>query len=80
MKYSTWLQLQKQQKDLISFPGKPFNIKVIQVYAPTTDAEKSEADQVYEILQDLIELTHTHTHTHTRYAFHHKGLGCKTGS
>ena len=35
--------------------GKPFNITVIQVYAPTTNAE--EAEQFYEDLQDLLELT-----------------------
>ena len=38
------------------FQGKPFNMTVIQVYAPTTDA-KAEADQFYEDLKDLLELT-----------------------
>ena len=37
--------------------GKPFNITVIQVYAPTSNAEEAEADQLYEDLQDLLELT-----------------------
>ena len=37
------------------FQGKPFNIIVIQVYAPTSNAE--EAEQTYENLQDLLELT-----------------------
>ena len=37
------------------FQGKPFNITVIQVYAPTSNAE--EAEQFYEDLQDLLELT-----------------------
>ena len=37
------------------FQGKPFNITVIQVYAPTTDTE--EVKQFYEDLQDLLELT-----------------------
>ena len=37
--------------------GKPFNITVIQVYAPTTNAEETEAEQLYEDLGDLIELT-----------------------
>ena len=41
----------------ISCQGKPFNITVIQVYAPTTDAEEAEVDQFYEELQDLLELT-----------------------
>ena len=39
----------------VCFQGKPFNITVIQVYAPTTDAE--EADQFYEDLEDFLELT-----------------------
>ena len=42
---------------LVSCQGKPFNITVIQVYAPTTDAEEAEVDQFYEELQDLLELT-----------------------
>ena len=39
------------------FQGKPFNITIIQVYAPTTNAEEAEVDQFYEDLQDLLELT-----------------------
>ena len=39
------------------FQGKPFNITVIQVYVPTTDAEEGEVEQFYEGLQDLVELT-----------------------
>ena len=39
------------------FQGKPFNITVIQVYAPTSNAEEAEFEQFYEDLQDLIELT-----------------------
>ena len=35
--------------------GKPFNTTVIQVYAPTTDAEETEVDQFYEHLEDLLE-------------------------
>ena len=42
---------------LVCFQGKPFSITVIQVYALTTDAEEAEADQFYEDLQDLLELT-----------------------
>ena len=57
MKCSTCVQSQKQQNDLGSFPSKPLNITVIQVYAPTTDAEEAEVDQFYEYLQDLLELT-----------------------
>ena len=39
----------------VRFQGKPFNITVIQVYAPTTDAEETEVDQFYEHLEDLLE-------------------------
>ena len=42
---SVWLQ------------GKPFNITVIQVYAPTSNAEEGEVERFYEDLQDLLELT-----------------------
>ena len=41
----------------VHYQGKPLNITVIQVYAPTTDAEEVEVDQFYEDLQDLLELT-----------------------
>ena len=54
-KRSTWMQSQKWQNDLCSFQGKPFNITVIQDYAPTSNAE--EAEWFYEDLQDLLELT-----------------------
>ena len=40
----------------VHFQGKPFNITVIQVYAPTSNAEEAEAEQFYENLQDLLEL------------------------
>ena len=39
------------------FQGKPFNITVIQVYAPTSNVEEAEVEQFYEDLQDLLELT-----------------------
>ena len=39
------------------FQGKPFNITVIQVYAPTSNAEETEVEWFYEDLQDLLELT-----------------------
>ena len=42
---------------LVCFQGKPFSITVIQVYAPTTDAEETKVDQFYEDLEDLLELT-----------------------
>ena len=41
----------------IRFQGKPFNITIIQVYAPTCNAEEAEVEEVYEDLQDLLELT-----------------------
>ena len=41
----------------VCFQGKPFNITVIQDYAPTTDVEEAEVDQFYEHLQDLLEPT-----------------------
>ena len=41
----------------VCFQGKPFNITVIQVYAPTTNDEEAEVEQFYEDIQDLLELT-----------------------
>ena len=41
----------------VHFQGKPFDITVIQVYAPTSNAEETEAEWFYEELQDLLELT-----------------------
>ena len=55
LKCSTWMQSQKRQND-VYFQGKPFNITVIQVYAPTSNAEE-EAEWFYEDLQDLLKLT-----------------------
>ena len=46
----------KQQNDL-RFLDKPFNITVIQVYAPTSNAERADVERFYEDLQDLVELT-----------------------
>ena len=53
------------------FQGKPFNIMVIQVYAPISNAE--EVERFYEDLQDLLELT-----PQKRCPFHNKGLECKS--
>ena len=55
----------------LRFQGKPFSIMVIQVYAPTSNAE--EAEQFYEYLQDLLELT-----PKKRCPFHYRGLECKS--
>ena len=49
--------LKKDRMISVHFQGKPFNITVIQVYAPTTDAKEAEADQFYEDLEDLLVLT-----------------------
>ena len=40
----------------VRFQGKPFNITVIQVYAPTSNAEEAEVEQFYEYQQELLEL------------------------
>ena len=50
------MQSQKWQNDL-RFQGKPFNITIIQVYAPTSNAEETEVKRFYEDLQDLLEVT-----------------------
>ena len=55
------------------FQGKPLNITVIQVYAPTSNAEEAEVERFYEDLQDLLELT-----PKKRCPFHHRGLECKS--
>ena len=55
----------------VHFQGKPFNITVIQAYAPTTEAKEAEVDQFYEDLEDLLELTPT-----KRCSIHHWGLEC----
>ena len=41
----------------VQFQGEPFNITVIQVYVPTSNAEEAEVEWFYEDLQDLLELT-----------------------
>ena len=52
------MQSLKRQNDLC-FQSKPFNITVIQVYAPTSNTEEAEVEWFYEDLQDLVELTPT---------------------
>ena len=51
------MQSQKRQMISVCFQGKPFNITVIQVYAPTSNAEEAEIERFNEDLQDLLELT-----------------------
>ena len=41
----------------VRFQGRPFNVTVIQAYAPTSNAEEAEVERVYEDLQNLLELT-----------------------
>ena len=69
----TWVQSQKQQMISVHFQGKSFNITVIQVYVPTSNAEEAEVEWFYEDLQDLLELTPP-----KRYPFHYRGLECKS--
>ena len=57
----------------VPFQDKPFSVTVIQVYAPTTNAEEAEVERFYEDLQDLLELTPP-----KRCPFLHKGLECKS--
>ena len=57
----------------VRFQGKPFNITVIQVYAPTSNTEEAEVEWFYEDLQDLLELT-----PKKRCYFHYRGLECKS--
>ena len=49
--------LKNDRKISVHLQGKPFNITVIQVYAPTSNAEEAEVERFYEDLQDLLELT-----------------------
>ena len=56
----------------VHFQGKPYNITVIQVCAPTTNAKEAEVEPFYEDLQDLLELT-----PKKRCPLHHRGLECK---
>ena len=49
--------LKNDRMNPVHFQGKPFNITVIQVYAPTSSAEEAEVERFYEDLQDLLELT-----------------------
>ena len=57
----------------VCFQGKPFNIMVIQAYAPTSNAEEAEVEWLYEDLQHFLELT-----PKRRCPFHYMGLECKS--
>ena len=62
----------KMTEYLYSFPRQAFNITVISVYAPTTNAEETEVEWFCEDLQDLLELT-----PQKRCPFHYRVLECK---
>ena len=66
-----WKAISKMTMTYVRFQGKPFSITVIQVYAPTSNA--GEAEQFYEDLQDLVELTPKKI-----CPFHNRGLECKS--
>ena len=57
----------------VRFQGKPFNITMIQAYAPNSNAEKAEVERFCEDLQDLLEVT-----PKKRCPFHYRGLECKS--
>ena len=57
----------------VHFQGKPYNIMVIQVYAPISNTDEAEAEQFYEDLQDLLELT-----PQKRCPLHYRGLEWKS--
>ena len=57
----------------VHFQGKPFNITVILIYAPTSNAEEAEVEQFYDGLQELLELT-----SKKICPFHYRGLECKS--
>ena len=58
----------------VHFQGKPFNIMVIQVYAPSK-AEEAEVERFYEDLQDLLELTSKNKQTNKKMSFSTQGNG-----
>ena len=49
--------LKNDRMILVLFQGKPFNITLIQIYAPTVNAKEAEVDQFYEDLHDILGLT-----------------------
>ena len=66
-----WYNLKHDRMISVHFQGKPLNITVIQVYAPTSIAKEAEVEQCYEDLQVFQELTQK------RCLFHHRELECK---
>ena len=70
---STWVQSEKQQKDLCSFPRQTIQYHSNPSLCPTSNAAETEVEWFYEDLQDLLELTPP-----KRYTFHYRGLECKS--
>ena len=64
--------LKNERMISVRFQGKPFNITVIQAYAPISNTEEAEVEWLYEDLQDLLELT-----PKKDVLFHHRGLEYK---
>ena len=64
--------LKNDRMIVVYLQGKPFNITVIQAYAPTSNAEEAKVEWFYEDLQDLLKLT-----PQKRCPFHYRGLECK---
>ena len=58
----------------VLFQGKPFNVTVIQVYSPTSNAEEVEVEQFYEDIQELLELNQN-KQQQKRCPFHHHPYG-----
>ena len=67
------MQSQNQRMISVRSQGKPFNITVIQAYAPTSNAKEAEVEWFYEDLQDLLELTPKND-----ILFHYRGLEWKS--
>ena len=65
--------LKNERMISVRFQGKPFNITVIQIYAPTSNAEEAEVERFYEDLQDLLELTPP-----KKCPLYYRGLECKS--
>ena len=65
--------VKNDRKISVRFQGKPFNITIIQVYGPTSNAEEAEVERFCEDLQYILELT-----PQKRCPFHYRGLECKS--
>ena len=68
-----WWNLKNERMISVHFQSKPFNIRVIQVYAPTTMVEEAEVERFYDDLKDLLKLT-----SNKKCPFHYRGLQWKS--